>query len=205
MSTFFLLSQCDSFPAKVCGKAFPVIRKSFEAGTHCADVRITNSICQSVVLIVAICVVGFLAWKLIDYYTKKAADKRKRKWEEEDKKWTQKAGLLDKYLDFLKENASKDDKRIQDYKEVIAGFKESLQKEGAKGIVYGTQKEEMDKDKLIEILEKQLEFLKDEGFKSNAIEEKEYENALAYLIEMSQKEKMKDITHIELQEALKKG
>ena len=83
MSTL-LACQSDSIVTKVCGSVIPVIQETYEAGTNWANVEIANTICCSLVLIVAICVVGFLAWRLIDHHAKKNADVRKREWEKEE-------------------------------------------------------------------------------------------------------------------------
>ncbi len=97
MSTL-LTCQCDSVVTKVCGNIVPMVQETYEAGTNWANVEITKTICCSVVLIVAICVLGFLLWKLIDHHDQKNVDVRKRGWEEEDKDRKQKSDLLDKKL-----------------------------------------------------------------------------------------------------------
>ena len=97
MSTL-LTCQCDSVVTKVCGNIVPMVQETYEAGTNWANVEITKTICCSVVLIVAICVLGFLLWKLIDHHAQKNVDVRKRGWEEEDKDRKQKSDLLDKKL-----------------------------------------------------------------------------------------------------------
>ena len=79
-----LMCQSDSIVTKVCGSVIPVIQETYEAGTNWANVEIANTICCSLVLIVAICVLGFLAWRLIDHHAKKNADVRKREWEKEE-------------------------------------------------------------------------------------------------------------------------
>ena len=83
MSTL-LACQSDSIVTKVCGNLIPVIQETYEAGTNWANVEIANTICCSLVLIVALCVLGFLAWRLIDHHAKKNADVRKREWEKEE-------------------------------------------------------------------------------------------------------------------------
>ena len=83
MSTL-LACQSDSIVTKVCGNLIPVIQETYEAGTNWANVEIAKTICCSLVLIVAICVLGFLSWKLLDYHAKKNADVRKREWEEKE-------------------------------------------------------------------------------------------------------------------------
>ena len=100
MSTL-LACQSDSIVTKVCGNLIPVIQETYEAGTNWANVEIAKTICCSFVLIVAICVLGFLSWKLLDYHAKKNADVRKREWEEKDKNRKQSSDLLDKKLQIL--------------------------------------------------------------------------------------------------------
>lgn len=103
MITTLLLSQCDSIVTKACRAFIPVVQETYEAGTNCSDVCIADSITNAVVKVVFICVAGFLAWKLIDHHAKKKVDKRKREWDVEDKTLKLKSDLLDKYLDFLKD------------------------------------------------------------------------------------------------------
>lgn len=188
MSTIIQFCSCDSLVAKLCAKLCACSTEVIKPGTSDADVVITAIICLCVFLIVLIAVLGFISWKLIDHHAKKNVEKRKRDWEEKEIIIKQKSDLLEKYLDFLKDGALKDDKWIQDYKEILASFKESLQKEGA----------ETDK-KTIDILENQMEYLKEMGLKSNAQAEEKYIKTLAYLIEKSQTGKMNEISkdHLE--------
>lgn len=86
-----LACQCDSVVTKVCGNLIPVVQETNEAGTNWANVEITKTICCSLVQIVVICVLGFLAWKLIDHHARKNVDGRKRRWDEEDKTRKQEA------------------------------------------------------------------------------------------------------------------
>ena len=57
---------------------------------------------------VAIIVVGFLLWKLMDHIASSKAEKRNRQWNVEDIERKQKAELLEKKLSFLKDKDSKD-------------------------------------------------------------------------------------------------
>ena len=118
MSTL-LPCQCDSVVTKVCGNIVPMVQETYEAGTNWANVEITKTICCSVVLIVAICVLGFLLWKLIDHHAQKNVDVRKRGWEEEDKDRKQKSDLLDKKLAKLDNDK---DKYLSAIEEAISQF-----------------------------------------------------------------------------------
>lgn len=118
MSTL-LTCQCDSVVTKVCGNIVPMVQETYEAGTNWANVEITKTICCSLVLIVAICVLGFLLWKLIDYHAQKNVDVRKRGWEEEDKDRKQKSDLLDKKLAKLDNDK---DKYLSAIEEAISQF-----------------------------------------------------------------------------------
>lgn len=118
MSTL-LTCQCDSVVTKVCGNIVPMVQETYEAGTNWANVEITKTICCSVVLIVAICVLGFLLWKLIDHHAQKNVDVRKRGWEEEDKDRKQKSDLLDKKLAKLDNDK---DKYLSAIEEAISQF-----------------------------------------------------------------------------------
>lgn len=190
MSAILLSSQCDSIVTKTCDALIPVVQKTFEAGTNCCDVNIAEAIGKSLVLIFAICVIGFLIWKLIDHIANGVEMLFKKDKEKEESERKQKADLLDKYLDFLKEQASKDDKLIQDYISVLAGLKES-------------QNKDADNAKITKILERQIEFLKTKGFKSNANAENDYQRVLANLIVKSQQNKMNEISPEELKDDLK--
>ena len=101
MNAFLLLCQCDSIANKVFAKAIPVIQETYKAGTNCSDVKIADAICKSLVLIFAICVAGFLIWKLIDHIAIAVSGLYKRKCDVEDKKLKQKSDLIDKLTDFL--------------------------------------------------------------------------------------------------------
>ncbi len=103
MSNILLTCSCDSLAAKVIEKLGANNPVFFEPETNTSDVFIAETICANIVYIVLIFVVGFLAWKLIDHHAKKKVDMRKREWDIEDKNLKQKADLIDKYLDFLKE------------------------------------------------------------------------------------------------------
>lgn len=118
MSTL-LTCQCDSVVTKVCGNIVPMVQETYEARTNWANVEITKTICCSVVLIVAICVLGFLLWKLIDHHAQKNVDVRKRGWEEEDKDRKQKSDLLDKKLAKLDNDK---DKYLSAIEEAISQF-----------------------------------------------------------------------------------
>lgn len=102
-----LTCQCDSVVTKVCGNILPVVQETYEAGTNWANVEITKTICCSLVLIVAICVLGFLAWIQINHHAKKNADVRKRRWEEEDKNRKQQSDLIEKKLTKLDKDGEK--------------------------------------------------------------------------------------------------
>lgn len=74
-----------------------------EAVTNCKDVEIAQAICCAIIWVTAIIAGGLILWKLIDHHAKKKVDKRKREWDVEDKTLKLKSDLLDKYLDFLKD------------------------------------------------------------------------------------------------------
>ena len=78
-----------------------------ETGMNWANVKITQTICCTSVIIVTICVLGFLLWRLIDHHAQKNVDVRKREWEEEDKNRKQKSDLIDKKLAKLDKDAEK--------------------------------------------------------------------------------------------------
>ena len=131
-----------------------------------------------------------MSWKRKEIENAKLEREFKKDKEKEESERKQKAELLNKYLDFLKEQASKDDKLIQDYISVLAGLKES-------------QKKETDNAEITKILERQIEFLKTKGFKSNVNAENDYQRVLANLIVKSQQNKMNEISPEELKDDLK--
>lgn len=113
MSAILLSSQCDSIVTKTCDALIPVVQKTYEAGTNCCDVNIAEAIGKSLVLIFAICVIGFLIWKLIDHIANGVEMLFKKDKEKEESERKQKAELLNKYLDFMKEvNAENDYQRV---------------------------------------------------------------------------------------------
>ena len=113
MSTL-LTCHCDTVVRKVFGNIILVAQETNEAGTNWANVEITKTICYSLVLIVAVCVLGVLAWKLIDHHAKKNIDVRKRGWEEEDKDRKQKSDLIEKKLSKLDKDTEKYLSTIED-------------------------------------------------------------------------------------------
>lgn len=105
MITTLLHCQCDSIVTKTFETLISVVKELLESGTSCYDVTIADVICKSLVIIVAIGVAGFLAWKIIDHNAnEKEQDFKKRK-EKEESERKQKAELLTKLLDFQKELA----------------------------------------------------------------------------------------------------
>ena len=109
MSTLLLSCVCDSIAAKWCEKAIMQMNEK-EAGW--ADVEITRLITCSLVKIAAICVCGFLLWKLIEYISKGVAEYYHRRCDVNDRYWKQKSELTNKILDFQKEIAFPYDKDI---------------------------------------------------------------------------------------------
>lgn len=84
MITPLLFCQFDSIVTNLCGTAIPAIQRNYEAGTNCEDVAIAQIICNAVVAIVLIGVLGFLAWTLMKLHAQKNVTERKRKWDNED-------------------------------------------------------------------------------------------------------------------------
>ena len=86
-----IICQCDTYVAKVCGSVIPIAHETKNTGMNWANVEIAKTICCSLIIIVAICVVGFLIWRLIELLAKRNADIRKRLWDVDDKERKQKA------------------------------------------------------------------------------------------------------------------
>lgn len=110
MTTSLLLCQCDSIVTKAVTAAIPVMQQTYEAGTNCKDVAIVKAVCCSLVIIVAICVVGFLLWNLIDNRAKKNEREFTKTNEKEESKRQTEADLLTKKLDILHELCFDDEK-----------------------------------------------------------------------------------------------
>ena len=116
MSAILLLSQCDSIVTKTCDALIPVVQKTYEAGTNCCDVMIIGIICATIVILALIAQCAIMTWKGKEI----AADKQEREFkkdkEKEESERKQKAELLNKYLDFMKEvNAENDYQRVLAY------------------------------------------------------------------------------------------
>ena len=98
MSTILLVCHGDSIASTMLGTAIPVIQETYEAGTNSSDVKIAEVICFSLVAIVAICVVGFLVWKQLEFHARKKEREFYKTKEEEESVRKQKADLLNKKL-----------------------------------------------------------------------------------------------------------
>lgn len=81
-----MLLQCCESAAQVvkcsCGQ---------ELATNCNDLGIAQAISCTIIIVTCCIVIGFLLWKLMDYIAKGCQEKRKRRWEEDDKELKQKA------------------------------------------------------------------------------------------------------------------
>jgi hypothetical protein len=206
MSTFILnLNETtvinDSIFAKVVKLSEVCQPVVMEAETNNFDWYIVATICGAVIIVASIACYAVLSWKEKEIQNDNDKQNSKKSEEGTNAIRKQKSDLLDKYLDFLKENASKDDKWIQDYKELLLGFKELLKKETADcKEVYSNNIIETEKSKIVGIIEKQMEFLKGKAAISNTKAENEYKRVLAYLIEKSQQDKMAEISQKHLME-----
>ena len=206
MSTFILnLNDTtvinDSIFAKVVKLSEVCQPVVMEAETNNFDWYIVATICGAVIIVASIACYAVLSWKEKEIQNDNDKQNSKKSEEGTNAIRKQKSDLLDKYLDFLKENASKDDKWIQDYKELLLGFKELLKKETTDcEEVYSNNIIETEKSKIVGIIEKQMEFLKGKAAISNTKAENEYKRVLAYLIEKSQQDKMAEISQKHLME-----
>lgn len=72
--------------------------------TNGQDVEIARTICCALVRIVSLCVVGYLANKLIEVISTSCSEKRKNKLDSQNAKIKRMAALLDKLLDFQKDH-----------------------------------------------------------------------------------------------------
>jgi hypothetical protein len=84
----------DSIAVKA-GKVIELIQPmATKAGTNCQDVQIAKHICDSIVELAAIAVIGFLLWKLMNYIAKGISEVRKRDWAVNDREEKAKAESL---------------------------------------------------------------------------------------------------------------
>lgn len=154
-------------------------------------------ICAVIAFIAWVAKGAVLSWKAKEVEANENEREFKKQKEKEESERKQKSNLLEKYLDFLKEQASKDDKLILDHIDVLAGFKESLKKgEDNRNV-------EIDYTKIVNILKDQMDFLKKNGFKSNVVAEGEYKRVLVYLIQLSQQGKLNDFSIEDLNKSFK--
>lgn len=104
MITTLLQCPCDPIVTKAFETFISVVKELNEAGTSCYDVTIANVICKSLIIIVAIGVAGFLAWKIIDHNANEKERKFKKEKEKEESERKQKLFLLEMKLSELKNN-----------------------------------------------------------------------------------------------------
>ena len=132
MNTIFLLCQCDSLVTTVCGNSIPVvITKTYEAGTNVQDLvqntTITLLICIATVIVALIVMCTLLLWKYEEIKAKEEERKFQMTKDKDEAQRKQKADLLDKYLDFLKEQINeKDYISIEKYEEQRKSFMKEL-------------------------------------------------------------------------------
>ena len=79
--------------------------------TNGNDVTVAQTVCCSIVTIIAIVVGGFLLWKLMEHIVKNRQSKRQHVWETEEKVRNRNVELLDEKLRVLKDRCyvKKDD------------------------------------------------------------------------------------------------
>lgn len=89
------------------------------SATNNYDASIAQTICCTIVAIVAIVVAGFLLWKLMDLIFKGCQDKRQHMWAEKEKQQRKVVELQNKKLEILQElcyeKSEKDKKVIKKY------------------------------------------------------------------------------------------
>ena len=71
--------------------------------TNPCDVDMATTICNAIVAVTTILVAGFLLLKLMEHVAKGCQERRQRKWDGKERIIKQKAVLLDKKLEVLKE------------------------------------------------------------------------------------------------------
>lgn len=104
MDTLLILRDTITVPVvRVIDSCQPSFQ---EAEANKYDESIANTICDNLFWIVFVCVVGFLLWKIADNLFQRWKDCRQHKWDVDKLKWKQRADLIGKLLDFLKDRAT---------------------------------------------------------------------------------------------------
>lgn len=97
-----------------CAAAAQIMKCSckIEAETNDNDVAIVGIICGTILLIAGVVVAGSLLWRMIDKIANGCSESRKHTKENEEHERKQKADLLEKKLQILKEQCSDSDKKL---------------------------------------------------------------------------------------------
>jgi hypothetical protein len=127
MSTFFLnindtIACCDTIVVKVATIAETCQPCLKEAETNWQDVAIVFLFCAAFVSVALIAKCTIKSWKEKEIQAKENEQTAKTMKDQEESKRKQKSDLLERYLNFLKDNASKDESWSQEYKQVLSSL-----------------------------------------------------------------------------------
>ena len=84
--------------------------------TNCCDVKITETICCALITIAVVVAVTILLWHIIDKIAQSCKEKREIAKERADREYKVQNDYNEKYLSFLKDLTSTDEKvKVKDY------------------------------------------------------------------------------------------
>lgn len=122
---FGMLLNADTLVASVLNADLAIKCSCSDAiATNSEDTAIASDICGTLFQIFIVCVICFLLWRIIEYFTNKYQFRREKRWEARNKEWELANQLLERYLDCLKSKGS--DKKAPEPKKDIVDLK-SLQ------------------------------------------------------------------------------
>lgn len=122
---FGMLLNADTLVASVLNADLAIKCSCSDAiATNSYDNAIASDICGTLFKISIVCVICFLLWRIIEYFTNKYQFRREKRWEARNKEWELANQLLERYLDCLKSKGS--DKKAPEPKKDIVDLK-SLQ------------------------------------------------------------------------------
>lgn len=105
-----LCNMCDSIAAKICEMAFKH-QQEIEATSTKVDPCIVFWICLTIVAIALISALTITVWQLVNLLRVNSADRRKRRWDRQDKNREQIAKLQEKELEYKKDLVLPDNDR----------------------------------------------------------------------------------------------
>lgn len=104
---FGMLLNADTLVASVLNADLALKCSCSDAiATNSEDTAIAAVICGTLFCITIVCVIGFLLWKITDYFINKYQYRREKRWEDRNKEWELANQIIERYLDHLKSQSS---------------------------------------------------------------------------------------------------